>query len=162
MNAKILVASAVSFIIGAAIAHIYTKRKYEILIDEEIDSVKKEFSKKYKCDNHNEETYDPEDEEIVSQGIGAPPQDTTDYTQYSTRSSTVIISAEEYGEIEDYELIQLEYYSNGILVDIHGDPVTGLLTDEMVEEITHTEETLYIRNHTLKSDYEIDYNADEF
>ena len=72
-----------------------------------------------------------------------------------------VIRPEEFGEIEDYELISLTHYSDGVLADDDDEEIE----DEEVDEVVgadyadhfgeYEDDRVLVRNDRLKCDYEI-------
>lgn len=167
------------FIAGAGIGSVCTwhllKRKYELISQEEIDSVKAAYAsretneklgKSFQDGIENVEKNEAGDNEdlkkytsIISKG---------GYTDYSRdvekeRRAFVekpyVISPEEFGEFEEYEKISLTYYSDGVLADENDEEINDV--DEIVGEksLTHfgeyEDDSVFVRNDRLKCDYEI-------
>lgn len=75
------------------------------------------------------------------------------------------ISQEEFGEDAEYTTYSLDYYSDGNLVDETGnvvdDPV-HLVGGDILDELSVTNPTAYVRNDITKTDYEISFVDDEY
>lgn len=171
----------VIFVMGAAVGSVatwqYTKKKYEQIAQEEIDSVKAMlFSKR-----------DP-DAEIkveVSESEPAKVEKVTEkpnileyaarleregYTNYSDMGSRkeertpmkekpYVISPEEFGEFEEYEKISLSYYADQVLADENDELIEDVDDVVGIESLTHfgeyEDDSVFVRNDRLKCDYEI-------
>lgn len=150
MNKNYIYIFLIGVVSGVVPAWYITKKKYERVAQEEIDSVKEEFRKKTdklckKYDSEHVEKGDkPEtaDHKTVVDGeILAYKRDTSrvDYTRFSKdppeevivevgspnmppEAKPYIIPPEDFG-FEDYEPITLTYYKDGVLTDEDDEPV---------------------------------------
>ena len=131
----------VMFVLGAAVGSVvtwqYTKKKYEQIAQEEIDSVKEIFSRRESAADVEIVTPEPQ-----TAKVGKPEEkpdiseyaarlEREGYTNYSNASAgekkeeqeeamemkPYVISPDEFGEFEDYERISLSYYADHILAD---------------------------------------------
>lgn len=167
--------------IGIITTKQYFKNYYEQRYQEDISSVKEVFAR-----NKNNKTNDIQDE-FVNDEPKKKAQDVTKYSKkisdlgYVDYSSSInqerpvkepvdnssnpidkpyIISPDEFGETDDYEIISLTYYE--------GDNVLTDDCDEIVEDIDNVvgleslkhfgeyeEDVIHVRNDRLKADYEI-------
>lgn len=175
-------AGFVMFVLGAAVGSVvtwqYTKKKYEQIAQEEIDSVKEIFSRRESATDV--EIISPEPQTAK---IGKPEEkpDITEYaarleregyTNYSNVSAgekkeeqeamemkPYVISPEEFGEFEDYERISLSYYADQILADEDDEKVEDVDNVVGLESLTHfgefEDDSVFVRNDRLKCDYEI-------
>lgn len=150
MSKNYIYALLIGAISGAVPAWYFTKKKYERIAQEEIDSVKEEFRKK--IDNlyqkyaaeygeKNEKPESTDHEKVVDGEILAYKRDTprVDYTRFSKdppeeviaeagtpdmppEAKPYVIAPEDFG-FEDYEPITLTYYKDGVLTDEDDEPV---------------------------------------
>jgi hypothetical protein len=154
------------FILGAGIGSIttwfYVKNKYEQIAQDEIDSVKEAFSVRVKAEQAKEK-YNVSEYAEKLRGHG--------YTKYSDSASEnkksiepeqmdkpYIISPDEFGELDEYDKISLYYYTDKILTDDDVviedvDNVVGF--DALNRFGEYEEDAVFVRNDTLKCDYEI-------
>lgn len=171
---------------GAASVWYILKERYAKIAQEEIDSVKETFSKLYSLDMEKEDgspVTDISDEEPVRATNMVKKQaddliDKLDYTSYSSADISetsedkevrveedrpYIISPEEFGELEDYEQIDLTFFSDQIVADDELEIVEDLDRVIGFESLNHfgeySENTIFVRNDRLKCDYEV--NTDE-
>lgn len=137
----------VIFAFGAAIGSIMTrthiKKKYERIIQEEIDSVKEVFSKRKTADS--EKSYEqPNEEEMIR-----PVMDNKPY----------VIPPEHFGEMDDYEKISLTYYADGILTNENDEPIEDIESTVGTDSLNHfgeyEDDSVFVRNDVLGCDYEI-------
>lgn len=158
--------------IGSVVTYKIVKKKYDSIIQEEIESVKMAFSKSA----HDE----PDNNTDTAVGISEDKntlEDIIDNNGYSKMSDKnekedtsmnkpYIISPEEFGEC-DYGIITLNYYTDGVLTNEKGQIIDNL--SELVGEnfashfgdYENDPDTVYVRNDDHKTDYEIlkDYEA---
>ena len=174
---KIIIFAA-GALVGSAVTYKILDKKlyeeYERRYQEEVESMKKMLTKKYE----NTQTVDSSEvEEEKSAGLtleefrsfenelnkldyaidfcnddeqkGVP--DMSDDEPY-------VIPPEEFGE-NDYEIISLTYYADGVLADDMDDIVDNVDDVVGVDSLTHfgeyEEDSVFVRNDLLQTDYEI-------
>lgn len=171
-----------AFIAGAGIGSVCTwqllKRKYELIAQEEIDSVKAAYATRETRKSFVEgfcnglkvaEDRTQKDESDVDFKKYASIIQKEGYTDYSRSveekkgeafvEKPYIISPEEFGEFEEYEKISLTYYADEVLADENDEEVDDV--DEIVgeESLNHfgeyEDDSVFVRNDRLKCDYEI-------
>ena len=167
-----------TFVAGAVVGGIatwqYTKKKYEQIAQEEIDSVKEVFKtineekrsirdwSEYEDDGEE----DDENEEqhranvtsyknlLVSNGYSNP----SPSTQIPV-DRAYVIKPDEFGEFEDYETISLFYTEDGVLLDDRYERVDDPDFTINMESLDHIgdyeDDCVHVRNDRLKADYEI-------
>lgn len=173
----------VMFVLGAAVGSVvtwqYTKKKYEQIAQEEIDSVKEIFSRRESAADVEIVTPEPQ-----TAKVGKPEEkpdiseyaarlEREGYTNYSNASAgekkeeqeeamemkPYVISPDEFGEFEDYERISLSYYADHILADEDDEKVEDVDNVVGLESLTHfgefEDDSVFVRNDRLKCDYEI-------
>ena len=162
MNDKII--NLIFFVAGSAIGSLVTwkiiKKKYERIAQEEIESVKRVFSKKNK-ESENEDTSNKEEnKDIIELGnkvIGL------EYVESMTDKpfTPYIISPEEFGENDNYETSSLTFYSDGILADEDDEMVDDVDSLVGFESLNHFDEddSVFVRNDRLETDFEILLNT---
>ena len=172
----------VMFVLGAAIGSIvtwqYTRKKYEQIAQEEIDSVKEIFSRRESATDVEIISPEPQTAKI------GKPEEKPDITEYAARLERdgytnysnvgaeqkkeeqetmeikpYVISPEEFGEFEDYERISLSYYADQVLADEDDEKVDDVDNVVGLESLTHfgefEDDSVFVRNDRLKCDYEI-------
>ena len=172
----------VMFVLGAAVGSVvtwqYTKKKYEQIAQEEIDSVKEIFSRRESATDVEIVTPEPQtakvgkSEEKPDISEYAARLEREGYTNYSNASAgekkeeqeamemkPYVISPDEFGEFEDYERISLSYYADQILADEDDEKVEDVDNVVGLESLTHfgefEDDSVFVRNDRLKCDYEI-------
>lgn len=156
---------------GAGIAWFFTKKKYEQLIDEEIQSVKEVYSRNAKA----KEEYKPAAEEVEVYEDEAAAYNTIDQNSEEVNSEDIVkneiptptigvekpyvISPDEFGEFEDYEQVSLTYYEDHILTDDRDNIVEDVEETIGFESLTHfgeyEDDSVFVRNDAKMCDYEI-------
>ena len=153
MNTKLLCVG--TFRLGAAAGSLFTwryaKETYARIAQEEIDSVKQVFRNrdKYQVYSDLEEGEEP----VIN-------------NTHFEKEEAYIIAPEEFGEFEDYEKISLTYYSDDILADENDDPVDefeDIVGEDFPDHFgEYEDDSVFIRNDRLKSDYEILYDSRKY
>lgn len=175
---------ATGAVVGSVVTWKYLTTKYDQLIQEEIDSVKESFGKMHSTGD-DERTDESENDApaLPKKPVEDPDENSQDYMQrlyeyeseiarlkYASVSNReegggepvilapYVISPDNYGE-DGYETSMLTYYSDGVLEDDYWNIVKNpedVVGDEFMNHFDeYTEDTVYIRNEELKTDYEI-------
>ena len=187
MNYKLF--SVLSFMTGAAIGSAITwkiaKTKYERIAQEEIDSVKEVFSRRKhseeECEADSTSDEMPTDYDVVVKNLNSKP-DIMEYAsklnkmgytgsveeseeesevEEDMRDKPYVISADEFDEIEEYEVETLTYYADGVLTDWYNEiiedveDVVGLDALENFDKYAADGDTVFVRNDSRECDYEI-------
>lgn len=178
----------VMFIAGAAIGSAatwqYTKKKYEQIAQEEIDSVKEALSNRScefgkKKDDGIIVKSNATDTVIVDESIRAKEKPSVaeyaaklqeqGYTNYSNHEiakdavapmiEPYVIPPEEFGDADGYEKISLSYYADKILADEDDETVDDVENTVGLDSLNHfgdyEYDSVFVRNDRLKCDYEI-------
>lgn len=180
------------FAIGAAIGGLatwqYLKPKYERMVQEEVNIFKKDWSGR--DNNESESEAEAEDSKIFTREELEEKRDQLNeirktydniieenkYAKVLEKGGSNVIDDEPYvisplkfaEQDEDYEVISLTYFSDGILVDDMGelidDPesIVGTEFPEHFGEYTEDPDTVYVRNERLMVDYEIQRDLDTY
>lgn len=161
-------ACAVSFAVGAAIGFIFAeqklKKKYDQMVEQEVESIKASF-KKYQIQSEDKDTAEAaavnlENYETLINDLGySTVTDAVDEIQDKTH---VIITEDDFSALDDYESISLIYLADGVLVD---DDYARMSEEEIAWAIGNTDlgtfaddetvDTMYVKNTKLKVAYEI-------
>lgn len=175
------------FVAGAGIGSLVTwkilEKKYEQIVREEIEAAEEYYRDKVcagTCVNEDlsedeEEYLEAESErcEEVREGVlmGGPidisvPQEYTDIASRYTSEEVnemadkpYVIPPEEYGDIDVYECISLNYYTDGVVADDFDDVIDNV--DEIIglESLNHfgeyEDDAVFVRNDSKRCDYEI-------
>lgn len=169
---------AVGAAIGSAVTYKYLKTKYDDILNEELESMREYYAEKYN---------DAEDEDIEEeQEVETEPAESdvmndirrsyaaiakssgyinaTEAKKIDEVDNPYVIDADDYGEYEDYSLINLTYFSDKILADDTGEiieDVDDAVGPNLWDLFPDDDDTVFIRNDKLMSDYEIqkDYRS---
>ena len=162
---KILIFAA-GAAVGSAVTWKLVKTKYEQIANEEIESVKEFFGRGKNKEEESEEVY-----EVFADGVLKEVEKICEENGYTNYSNTkkeeeemdidapYVIAPEEFGELDDYETETLTYYKDKVLADDWDNKIENV--DDLVgeESLTHfgeyEEDSVYVRNDTTKTDYEI-------
>lgn len=169
----------ITFTIGAAIgattAWYITKKRYEQIAQEEIDSVKDTFSKLYKREEDDvtsEETSDDSDEEedeglsVMEYAVKLRQEGYTN-TDVGRQNKPVadapyVIPPESFDELEGYSVRSLTYYSDNVLADDDDrivEDVEALVGSDSLNHFgEYEDDSVFVRNDRLKCDFEILYD----
>ena len=178
--------------IGGAVVWFYQERKYESLINEEIESVKEAFKHE---EPKKEEVSDVSEtlKNIASEAVNKPSVseiyqttlEQANYIKYNKKEDDedkkpekkekeivekpYIIDQGDFKEFRDYNHVTLDYYKDGVLTDADfpNDPIDDI--SEIVGDCLKSldmealiEDWVYIRNDSKKCDYEIFINDIKF
>ena len=167
-----IVSLAVGALIGSAAAWIFAKKYYEKISKDEIDSVKKEFSKmrnaSIETSDHEEKNNDISSLRDTSDKI--EPYNYTDHSKKEEQDISVkevqnvndpyVISPDEYGEYMDYEQVSLTYFRDGVLADEDTleviDDIAGTVGEDFADHFgEYEDDSVHIRNDVTRCEYEI-------
>lgn len=171
MNTDLL-SKVLIFATGVAIGSVASwqllKTKYEQISREEIESVKAAFSRKEKdIEKENDKTYNDSSESVdgkkyeqIIKDNGYMNYSGVDTKEVDDMEKPYVIPPEEYGELDDYETIELTYYADGILTDdrddIIDDDIDNIVGDDFADHFgEYEDDSVFIRNDRLKCDYAI-------
>lgn len=162
--------NVLAFSIGAAVGSAITwkvlKDKYAKYADEEIASVKEEFSKRYAKADTKEVKEEPKEDDTVAV---KPAYDSLakQYQSNATKKKEVpdkheyiyVIPPESFGEA-GYETVSLTYYMDGVLAYDNTDEVVDDVEDLIGAGALNTfgeyeDDSVFVRNEELETDYEI-------
>lgn len=138
---------------GSAATYQYTKRKYDQIAQDEIESVKEAFSKKTDKPKKEINDADPAPIFINKNYINAQ------RTEAKVVKRPYVIPPEEFGSHADYEQISLTYYADQVLTDENDELVEDVNDIVGIESLTHfgeyEDDSVFVRNDYLRCDYEI-------
>ena len=171
MDKKVILSCLIGATVGSITTWKLLKTKYEQIAQEEIDSVKDVYSKNYR--NNEEDIENIPDEQNPINEIDDKP-DLSIYTAKLKEQGYLkdeeeggtdemkkpyVISPEEYGEIDDYDLYNYTYYADKVLADENNEPIEDVDSIIGLESLKHFgeygDDSVYVRNDELKADYEI-------
>ena len=184
MNIKLnnVLMFAAGAVIGSVATWKFVEKKYERIAQEEIEAVKEFYrEREERCDlfaerDDYEEYLDTESErcEEIREGvlmggvIDAPfiPQEYKDLASHYARTEVnpmedrpYIIPPGEYGDIDEYECISLNYYTDGVVADDFDkviEDIEGTIGSESLKHFgEYEDDCVFVRNDTRRCDYEI-------
>lgn len=160
--------------VGSVVTWKYVKTKYEQIAQEEIDSVKEHLGKRIinaeetieadgytgpLLDDISQEDVQKNSEIITKQG----------YTNYSNIvkkekeennvDKPYVIEPGEYGEMDGYETVSLNYFADGVVADDDYnelEDIDGTIGEDSLDHFGEFEDdSVFVRNDALQCDYEI-------
>lgn len=168
------------FVLGVAVGSVvtwrYVEKKYERIAQEEIDSVKEVFSRReaeftedtevqIKADNAKEKP------SVIEYAARLREQGYTNYSDMVDEKleevkeepmsidKPYVITPEEFGDLDDYEIISLTYYADQILADDNDvivDDIEDVVGFDSLNSFgEYEDDSVFVRNDRLKCDYEI-------
>lgn len=158
MKAVHAVVYAAGVLSGAAAGWYFTKKKYERILDEEIQSVKDVYS------NRTFVKATPgEIEEYVELVDKYQPVETVVQTSEVVKTlgeeKPYVITPDEFGEMYDYEMVSLVYYDDQVLADDFGNLIDDVEEIIGFESLTHfgeyEDDSVFVRNDAKMCDFEI-------
>ena len=165
---KYLFAFSLGAAAGVAASWHFLKTKYEQITKEEVESFKEYWSNRNAEENNiTEDEPAPEEESELSKTLRMYDDilDEEDYIENKEEEGSkvlnkpVVISPNELGEIEDYDIIDLVYYSDGVLTDDKCGPIKDIANTVGADFANHfgqyEPDAVHIRNDRLKCYYEI-------
>lgn len=154
-NVLIFVGGALA---GSTVTWYLLKDRCEQVIHEEIESMR-EALLKLSDDEYYDEPVENETEKysemIDDLGYDTLPEE----EEEEIMSEPYVISPDEYGSIDNYVLVELRYYADGVLVDDNGEIIDNV--DELVGYNsldtfgTYEDDSVHVRNDELMCDFEI-------
>ena len=82
-----------------------------------------------------------------------------DNANESTNDKPYVVSPDEFGDADDYDIITLNYYADGVVADDWNDPIEDIGATIGEDFASHygeyEEDVVYVRNDRLKVEYEI-------
>lgn len=143
---------------GAVVAWQVLKKKYEERTKQEVDSFIEYWTEKEKADKKTDEK---EETSQLQEDLAEYAYLVEEYAEGGSENMTkpVVIDPEEFGAIEDYEIISLVYYNDEVLVDSHDVPVEDI-DDKVGADFAsyfgkYEDDAVHVRNDRLKHYYEI-------
>ena len=159
------------FTVGAAIGSAVTckllREKYEQMAQEEIDSVKEVFSRNREVEAENsEEDTDEIDDETVVKKDNKIAKEIIEAMRYSNNEEddddmegVHVIPPDEFAEEEDYDVVSLTLYSDGVLtdeMDIRIENPDAMIGPKALDTFgEYEEDSVFVRNDDQECYYEI-------
>lgn len=162
---------AFAFVIGAAAGSFATwkilKTKYEQIAHEEIESVREVYRQKLndmgegEPDQKAEETEDDDSEYFVYEDMASEYTAEKGGSDSTMNDGPYLITPGKFAENEEYDVEDLLYFTDGVLTDdafnAIDNPESIVVPDfaEHFGDYDYDQDTVYVRNDRLKTDYEI-------
>ena len=163
MNKKTILAFFMGATVGSIVTWKFLKTKYELYYEEE-----------------DEELFEDDAEEDTDEAEPAPINEIDEKPDLSVYTAKLkeqgylqdveeggtddmekpyVISPDEYGEMDDYDLYSYTYYADKVLADENNEPIEDVDQRIGLESLNHFgeygDDSVYVRNDELKADYEI-------
>ena len=163
MNKKTILAFFMGATVGSIATWKFLKTKYELYYEEEDEEL---------FEDDTEEDTDEAEPEPINEIDEKP--DLSVYTAKLKEQGYLqdveeggtddmkkpyVISPDEYGEMDDYDLYSYTYYADKVLADENNDRIEDVDQRIGLESLNHFgeygDDSVYVRNDKLKADYEI-------
>ena len=163
MNKKTILAFLMGATVGSIATWKFLKTKYELYYEEE-----------------DEELFEDDAEEDTDEAEPAPINEIDEKPDLSVYTAKLkeqgylqdveeggtddmekpyVISPDEYGEMDDYDLYSYTYYADKVLADENNEPIEDVDQRIGLESLNHFgeygDDSVYVRNDELEADYEI-------
>lgn len=170
-SVKIIFTFAIGAAVGVVATQKFFKAKYATIAQEEIDSVKEVYSKR----KINEEIHEDADDYYIDPEKVDEYEHIINKQKYSKNEekggsekamikhdknvNIEVVPPDEFGQIDEYDLISITYYANGILTDDGDEPIEdieGTIGPDALDSFGEWEDdTVYVRNDDRGCYYEI-------
>lgn len=170
-----LIGGVVGFIAGAVACYFYLKNSEETEVIDfipERDKVDKDGNKSEPFDEVYYATNDATAEyskRVQSTTYSQKYNETVELAKdqlEAKKDKPYVISPEEFGEIPGYSRFTLKYFKDGFLIDDQNQPIDDVETVVGKDFINHfgeyEDDTVYIRNDRIESDFEILFVDEEY
>lgn len=165
-NVLIFAAGAV---VGSAVTYKLLRDKFEKIANEEIESVKEMYRE---MNQEEDEEPDPEIEQkkadldelhkyrkVLEESRYLAENENAEEEEDDVDKPYPLDDPDEFGELDGYNTEILYYYADGVLTDDFDniiEDVNGVVGEDSLKLFkTISEDTIYVRNDRLKTDYEI-------
>ena len=166
---------AAGAVVGSFVTWKMMDEKYRQMADEEIESMREYFSNKSKKIEHVEledndeedetETYEVAEKDIRDYEGVLEKVNYSGYTTVSTKevekdmTGPYVITPEEFGELKEYETIELTYYADFVLADNRNNPIEDVDDVIGLDSLDHfgeyEDDSVFVRDDERKIDYQI-------
>ena len=163
MNKKTILAFFMGATVGSIATWKFLKTKYELYYEEEDEELFEDDAEE-DTDEAEPARIDEIDEKPDSSVYTAKLKE-QGYLQDVEEGGTddmekpYVISPDEYGEMDDYDLYSYTYYADKVLADENNEPIEDVDSIIGLESLKHFgeygDDSVYVRNDELKADYEI-------
>ena len=166
---------AAGAVVGSFVTWKMMDEKYRQMADEEIESMREYFSNKSKKIEHVELEDNDEEDETETYEVAAKDirdyegvLEKVNYSGYTTVSTKevekdmtgpYVITPEEFGELKEYETIELTYYADFVLADNRNNPIEDVDDVIGLDSLDHfgeyEDDSVFVRDDERKIDYQI-------
>lgn len=166
MNKSFIAGIAIGAVIGSVVSWKIVKNKYEQLVQEEIESVKAAFERYYteveelileKPETPIVEKVSKEEKEEYKEIVAETSYSSGDLNNEC--SDPYVIAPEELGgENNEYNILSLTYYADGVLADPTGEVfnIQNAIGEESLEHFgKYEDDVVHVRNESWNTDFEI-------
>lgn len=165
-NKKLIVGFAIGALAGSVAAWRILKKKYEQLVQEEIESVKVAFERYY-SETQSEVIQNSTEEPVAEnkQEVVAEYKEVIANSAYSKGnlnndcSDPYVIAPEELGgEQGEYNILSLTYFSDGVLADDQGEVfnIAAAIGEDALDHFgDYEDEAVHVRNESWNTDFEV-------
>jgi gas vesicle protein len=164
-NNNFIAGIAIGAAIGSVASWLFVKKKYERIVQEEVESVRAAFERYHtevekiilsepgECEPAPKEVVKEEYKEIISDSSYSKGNLNNDC------SDPYVIAPEELGGEEgEYNILSLTYFSDGVLADDTGEifNIAGSIGEDALEHFgEYEDEAVHVRNESWNTDFEI-------
>ena len=165
MNKSFIAGIAIGAVIGSVVSWKIVKNKYEQLVQEEIESVKAAFERYYTEVEElilekpvvEETKVSKEEKEEYKQVVAETSYSSGDLNNEC--SDPYVIAPEELGgEQNEYNILSLTYYADGVLADSTGEVynIQNAIGDDALDNFgKYEDDVVHVRNESWNTDFEI-------
>jgi hypothetical protein len=175
-KAMCLLILVVGATVGATTTWLYAKKKYELIAQSEIDSVKEVYSKRKPVSENTNDRAKAESAKdkpdlteyakqlkengYINYSYSKPTKNDLPAEDTMTIFKPYVISPDNFGEYEDeYTQISLIYYADQVLTDEDNQPIEDIEDTIGIESLStfgeYEADSVFVRNDRLKTDFEI-------
>lgn len=164
MNNKALLTFLAGAAIGSIVTYVVAKTKFERILEEELDAMEEYYMDKIGESGTPEESSeevstDKEEKLAVVRDILKEEGYNNAEGGEIMSNEPYVITPEEYGEADGYDAVSLICFADGVITDDWYEPLEDVVGAIGLDVESHfgeyEDDSVYIRNDRLKTDYEI-------
>ena len=163
MNKQTILAFFMGATVGSIVTWKFLKTKYELYYEEEDEELFEDDAEEDTDEAEPEPINEIDEKPDLSVYIAKLKEQ--GYLQDVKEGGTddmekpYVISPDEYGKIDNYDLYSYTYYADKVLADEYNEPIEDVDSIIGLESLKHFgeygDDSVYVRNDELKADYEI-------
>lgn len=159
MNNKTLLTFLAGAAIGSIITYVVAKTKFEQILNEEIDAMDEYYQSKIgNPEEADEETTEQEEKIAVVRDILKEEGYNNEGGEIMS-NDPYVITPEEFGEADGYDAVSLLCFADGVITDDWYEPLEDVVNTLGLDVESHfgeyEDDSVFIRNDRLKTDYEV-------